>query len=342
MDDVSKALARSEHGTGTATERLKDIPKIDVHHHIIPAPYLAVLEKAGLQDAWRCHGYPFPVWTPEGSLEVMDRNNIQAAIFSISSPGVYFGDAKFACNLARLCNEFCAVQVADHRDRFGFFATVPTPLGDHAVEEAVYALSTLKADGIALLASSGGQFLGHPGLEPLMQELDRRHAVVYIHPNNHPTSQTLDLLAPGFLTEFVFDTTRAVVNMVLSGVLERYPRIRWILSHAGGVVPFIAWRLSLADLMPEFKEKVPQGVLTYLRRFYYDTALSPSRYSLVPVIELAGTSQIVFGSDYPYSPKKLVKTQISTLDQLDLFDVPSLEALGRGNALQLFPRFGGD
>ena len=341
MHNASNASAGSTQGVETVAESLKNIRKIDVHHHIIPSFYLEALEKAGIQDAWRCHGYPFPIWTPESSLGVMDRNNIQVALFSISSPGVYFGDAKFACDLARICNEFCASQVASHSDRFGFFATVPTPLGNPAVEEAVYALDTLKADGVALLASSGGHFLGHPELDPLMQELDRRNAVVYVHPNIHPSSQALDLSAPGFLTEFVFDTTRAVVNMVLSGVLERYPHIRWIVSHAGGVVPFIAWRLSLVDLMPDLKEKVPQGVLTYLRSLYFDTALSSSRYALGPVIDLAGTSQIVFGSDYPYAPKHLVNRQIVNLEQLDLFDVPALEALSRGNALQLFPRFGG-
>lgn len=162
----------------------------------------------------------------------------------------------------------------------------------------MYALDELSADGIVLLGSTEGKFLGDAQFDELMAELDRREAVVFVHPNLHKTSTELDLTTPGYLVEFLCGTTRAATNLILSGTMERHPRIRWILAHAGGFLPYIAWRLSLANEMPSYKLAAPEGVLHYVRRFYYDTALSPAPYALSALREMVDADHILFGSDY--------------------------------------------
>ena len=310
--------------------------RIDVHHHIVPTQYVGALKGIGIEAA---HGAGFPKWSPAMALDVMDRNGIAAAITSISSPGVYFGDATFARDLARRCNEFSAQLVSNNPDRFGFFAVLPLPDTEAALKEAEYALDTLNADGVILLASTGGKFLGDSDFEELMAELNRRQAIIFIHPNIHPSSEKLKLAMPGFLIEFLFDTTRAVVNLICTGTLERYPALRWILSHAGGTVPYIAWRLSLANFEPEFLARAPRGMLAYLKSFYYDTALSSSPYAMKTLLELVGPSQILFGSDFPFAPEPIVAKEVEDLQKLDLFQDQTLKAIARDNALTLFPKF---
>lgn len=310
--------------------------RLDIHHHLVPDFYVSTLERRGLQAL---HGAGFPKWSTGRSLELMDRYGIAAAVASISSPGVYQGDASLAASLARQCNEFAARMVQEHPDRFGFFAALPLPAVEPALQEAVYALDTLKADGLVLLASSGEQFLGDPDLEELMAELNRRKAVVFVHPNIHPSSTALRLDIPGFYIEFMFDTTRAVANLIFSGSLERHPDIRWILAHAGGTVPFIAWRLALANLEPKLLEKAPRGVQAYLSSFYYDTALSPSAPAMKALLELVPPGQILFGSDYPYAPEPLVAKEIQDFERLDVLDEAAKRLIQRGSGLALFPRF---
>jgi 6-methylsalicylate decarboxylase len=311
--------------------------RIDVHHHIEWETYVSTLERNSIKPA---HGAGYPDWSIEKTLATMDENNIRAALLSVSSPGVYFKGTTFAVDLARRCNDYTAGLVQAHPDRLGFFAILPMPLVEASVKEAIRSLDTLKADGIVLLASAGDKFLGDRDFEELMAELDKRNAVVFIHPNIHSTSENLGLAMPGFLTEFLFDTTRAVTNLIYTGTVERYPRIRWILAHAGGTVPFIAWRLALSNMDPEFLKAAPRGFIAYLKEFYYDTALSTSSFAMAPLLELVGPSRIVFGSDYPFCPALLVAKEVDDLRRLPLFDEKVREAVNDRNATELFPRFG--
>lgn len=310
--------------------------KIDVHHHVFPPAYLAALKRMGVKQEGG--GIAFPDWSLDKDIEMMDRFGIRTALVSLGSPGVWFGDAAAARDLARLSNEYFAGLVSDHPTRFGSFASLPLPDIGSAVAEAVYALDTLKADGINLLASVGDRFLGDPDFEELMQELNRRKTVVFVHPHVHSTSRILGLEFPEALFEFIADTTRAVLNLALSGTLERYPDIRWIFCHAGGSIPSLAWRWTMADREPHFAARVPKGMLTYLRRLYYDTAVSPSPHALKPVLDLAGPTQLVFGSDYPYLAAPVVAAEVEGLERLDIFDASSRAAMEETNALALFPR----
>jgi predicted TIM-barrel fold metal-dependent hydrolase len=311
--------------------------RIDVHHHIIPPAFVETMKTRGID---KVAGAPLPNWTPEKSIEVMDMNGIQRAITSLSAPGVHFGGGVAqASELARRCNEFAAQMRADYPTRFGNFAVLPTPFTEAACTEAIYALDVLKAEGVVLLGSTDGVFLGDPRFDELMAELNRRETIIFVHPNMHETSENIGLQTPGFLIEFLCDTTRAAVNLILTGTLEKYPKIRWILSHAGGFLPYVAWRVSLANALPQYQESAPQGVLTYIRRFYFDTALSPSRFSMAALKELVDPSHILFGSDFPFAPAPATALQCQTLDESNFWSEDIQYGINRAHALSLFPQF---
>lgn len=305
--------------------------KIDVHHHMVPEFYAHTLKQLGVDDA---AGAALPDWTPEKSLALMDATGIARAYLSVSCPGVFFGDAGQAEELARQCNEYGSA-LRKQSDRFGFFATVSQTQADSAVAEVIHACDVLGADGVTLLSSVDGQYLGHPDYWPLMEELNQRKAVVFVHPNLPRNASDIRLELPGYMIEFVFDTTRAVANLITSGTLEKFPDIRFILSHAGGTVPYIAWRLSLCDFVLDKDNKFPQGTLHYLKQFYYDTALSPSPYMLGSVRELIGMERLLFGSDFPFAPELLVHAEVSELANLSLREVEH-NAVAYGNAQALF------
>ncbi len=309
---------------------------IDVHHHLIPPAFIKIMQKYNINQV---AGAPLPPWNAERSIEAMDLIGTQTAITSLSAPGVYFGHLPEACDLARACNEFSAELKLKYQGRFGSFAVLPMPFTEESCLEAEYALDILKADGIVLLGSTEGIFLGNPQLDELMHVLNRRKTTVFIHPNIHASSQTLGLNIPGFILEFLCDTTRASVNLISSGVLEKYPDINWILAHAGGFLPYVAWRVSLGNMMPELADKAPQGFLHYIRRFYFDTALSPSPYAMAALTELVEPSHILFGSDFPFAPKQLSMMQKQDFDQLKVFDPIQKSQILRNNSLSLFPQF---
>jgi len=192
--------------------------RIDVHHHIVPREYVEALADVGIETPGR---FPFPDWSPEAALELMDRNGVAMAITSISAPGVYFGDVAFARDLARRCNEISARLVSEHPKRFGAFATLPLPDVDAALHELEYALDTLRLDGVALLTSIGSKYLGDPAFEPLFDEIDRRNVVVYTHPNIPPGFDVPELVLPAPLIEFtqkVSDLRVASMPMVTKGM----------------------------------------------------------------------------------------------------------------------------
>jgi predicted TIM-barrel fold metal-dependent hydrolase len=215
----------------------------DTHHHILAPEYVSALRNLGIRGAT---GMPFPEWTPKGTLRFMDRHGIATAIVSVSTPGVHFKPPSVSRDLARCCNEYAARLVGDHPDRFSALASLPLPDVDGALQELAYALDVLSLDGVILLTNAQGQYLGVPELESLFVELNRREAVVLVHPTDPPWGSTEGLDFPNALLESPFETTRAVANLLYSGVLTRFPDIRFILSHAGGTIPFLAWKLSLA------------------------------------------------------------------------------------------------
>ena len=310
--------------------------RIDVHHHILPPDYVSTLASAGITASG---GRPLPAWDVQSTLELMDRHAIATAIISISEPGIYFGTPAFARDLARLCNEFSAQLIHEHPQRFGAFAILPLPDIDAALRELEYAMDILHLDGVVLLSNFEGRYPGDPAFEELFTELNRRNAVVFLHPTVPAINTGLKLDLPPFLVEFVFDTTRAVTNLIYSGTLERFPDIRFILAHAGGTVPYLAYRIALGQVM---LPGAPQGVLTYLKQLYYDTALSANPYALCSLQELVDASHILFGSDYPFAPEIVTGFTIQGIQNYDGFDEQARKAIERDSALALFPRFNKD
>jgi predicted TIM-barrel fold metal-dependent hydrolase len=269
----------------------------------------------------------------------MDRNGVQAALLSVSAPGVHFGDDAAARRLARACNEYSAEVVRDHPARFGAFASLPLPDVDGALAELAYVYDELGVDGIVLQSShSDGSYLGDPRFEPVLDELDRRRAVVFVHPAIPRTAAAIPIDIPVFGMEFTFDTTRAAFNLAYTGALERHPDIEWILAHAGGTVPYLVDRFGLLWAMdPELAERAPQGALAYLSRLHYDTALSANRHAFASLGELVGWDRVLFGSDYPFAPEIVTSLSVMSLDGDTRFDARERAAILEGNAARLFP-----
>jgi predicted TIM-barrel fold metal-dependent hydrolase len=304
--------------------------RIDVHHHILPSVYTSALAKIGITSAG---GVPLPNWNAQKSLDVMDRNGIATAITSISAPGIYFGDFEFSKDLAKRCNEFSADLISDNKMRFGGFAVLPLPDVKAAVNELEYALDVLKLDGVVLLSNVDGHYLGTSKFDDLYSELNRRKAIVYIHPTVPANGKFPKMKIPTSVEEFVFDTTRAISSLILNKTLKRFPKIRFIVSHAGGTAPYIAWRMSLLDY------RVHTDTINDLKRLYYDTALSASPYALRSLQELVNPSHILFGSDYPFAPEIITRMTISGLNTFNGFDEKQLRGINRENAIDLFPQF---
>ena len=350
---------------------------IDVHHHIIPKEYAQRLSKLGVAKGL---GVPLPKWSVEKTLEVMDKNGIATAILSISAPGVYFknldDNLKIARELSRQTNDYMAKLIADHSGRFGAFATLPLPDVDAALEELTYALDTLKLDGVILLSNYDGYYLGDPRFEKLFAELNRRKAVVFVHPDTPPGIECSHLGLPESMMDVCFDTTRTTFSLIVNGITKRYPDVRFILAHAGGTVPYIAARVGItasmlanakgagpvigdavgavASAFPKVDEKLPDILKYYVHfkknvlpegpdfflknNFYYDTALSASPHAFASLQTLVDSSRIVFGTDYVFATEAAVPLTIQGIQEYGSFSDKDRAAIVSKNAESLFPK----
>ncbi len=302
--------------TGTPADRRR----IDVHHHVLPPQFVP--------------NTPMPVRVPDtpAQLRAMDDFGIEAAVTSLT-PRVLMGYPERPREVARACNEFQAGLVRAHPSRFGAFALLPLPDVDGALAEVAYALDELRLDGIGLFSSTAGRYLGDPLYEPLFEELNRRGAVVFVHPAHCEAPDELNLNAPDSIVEYVFDTTRAIVNLLYTGAARRYPRIRLIFSHGGGTVPFLTRRI--AGL--EHSARVPDVIGT-LRSFYYDVASAMAPFALRSLQELADPTHILWGSDMPFVSGARLRPEVDEWEAYDGLDAAGRAAVERDNALRLFPR----
>jgi predicted TIM-barrel fold metal-dependent hydrolase len=291
---------------------------IDVHHHILPPAFVAECRDEILYFA---RDPAVLDWSPARALEQLDRFGIDTAYTSLGVPGA--GDA----GLARACNEYAAELARDHRGRFGVFASLPLPDVDASLTELEYAFAHLRADGVGLLSNYDGRHLGDPVFAPLLDELDRRSAVVHVHPIAPPACRGLLPGYPDPFLEFPFDTTRAVTSLLYAGAFERWPRIAFIFSHGGGAVPMLAQRIvALAQMSRGVAD--PSGQLSRLR---VDAVTTTSRPAFAATSDLLGPERILFGSDYPYVP---IAATAEGLRALGL-DPATVDAIGFGNALSL-------
>jgi 6-methylsalicylate decarboxylase len=305
------------------------LPRIDAHVHLLPDEYRAALDRRGLMS------FPLPPWSVDATYALMERHAIDAAVMSLSPPGVFFGDQGLADELARIVNEHTAALVRSDPARFAGLCVLPLPDVDRALAELAYALDELELDGVALLSNVAGTYPGDPAWAPLFEELERRGAYVFLHPQT-PAAPLALPDHPMWLYEFPFDTTRAVANLIYSGTLERSPSMRLQVAHLGGTAPFLAHRLaSLAAREPERASAAPAGAIKYLGRLYYDTGLSNHALALQTTLAVADLERIVFGSDWPYADLPESGDPAPGLAGLDEEDRARIDAR---NAAALVPR----
>ncbi len=310
-------------------------PRLDAHFHFLPPAYMK-------EEHARVGGFGHNLsaarllsWTPQQALETMDRNGIATAFASITTPGVWYGDVAAARRLARGWNEYAAERIRDHPGRFGLFAVVAPPDTAGALAEIGHALDVLKADGIGLLSNYGGRYLGDAAFAPVLAELDRRRAVVFVHPTTAPCCTGLVPGTPPQLTEFPTDTTRTITSLLVSGSFARFRGIRFIFSHGGGTLPMVAGRMSeMLDHRPDLKEKLPEGTMAELRRLYFDTASAANGPAMAALMRLAPAAHILFGSDDPFLPPA---AGIAGLAGLGL-DPRQLQGIERDNLRALLRR----
>jgi 6-methylsalicylate decarboxylase len=299
--------------------------RIDVHHHHIPPPQ-------------RPAGSLHSTWTPELTLEMMDKFDIGVSILSMTQMGDILYDNTEKGRLAvRAGNDYGAKLMAEHPKRFGLFVGIPFPDLDGSLKEIEYGLDTLKADGIGIYTNDNqGRWPGDPYFEPMWQELNRRKTIVYTHPLAPKCCSKLDDGVPASMDEYDFDTTRACTSLLANGVLHRYPDVKFILSHSGGTMPVLSQRIK--DRYPKdakHQEYIPNGVIPELQKFYVDIAHASFPAPMAALLKFANPDHIMFGTDYPAEP---IETTVDQLAGLGLS--PELaKAIDRGNAERLFPRF---
>jgi len=308
---------------------------IDTHHHMLPDFFW--------QDTGNAHapvgGFAPPQWSKEASISFMDDAGIDVAMLSISTPGVHVGDDQRARALARRCNEFAAQLVQSRPDRFGSFAALPLPDVDGALEELSYALDILKLDGVLLFSNVEGIYLGDPRLEPVFTELERRAATVFVHPNPSPDPVAHRLGLPDSLIDFTADTTRAVAEMLYSNRFARTSNVKYIFSHAGGTIPYLAGRFGIVDEMRIIPgADARRTAAATFRGLYWDTALAFGDPVLRMLRSVVGLEQVMCGSDYPYFRRDLAVGCIAGLRHTGELAAGEREAVLGANALKLFPR----
>ena len=303
--------------------------KIDTHQHFFPKVYVDAVG-LDLLAAVMPNGKA-PSWSPQAAIAMMDANGIREGILSVSS-GPSLPDA---ATLLRKCNDDAADLRSRYKGRFGSFASLPLPDVDAALKEVAYCLDDLKVDGFIIFTNYDGRYLGDDLFKPLFEELDRRKAIAFIHPNQ--PAYDIPRVAPASVLEYPFETTRTAASLIISGAMTRYKNIRFILSHAGGTLPFLAPRLALSiSMMPKVAEQVGDP-LAAIRSFYFDTALSAGTAPLSALAQIADPDHILFGTDFPFAPNDAIRYFGEVLEEIA---IPGIEKANvyRGNAARILGR----
>ena len=311
---------------------------VDVHTHIIIPEYMEVLKVHGAELE---ETFPLPVWEAERHLAFMDSVGIRTAVLTMPAPQPYYGDVEESAKCIRRVNEVSAEVKRQYPGRFKFCAALPLPDVDAAIREAVYALDTLKADGVKLATNSRGQYLGDEELDPLMEVLNERHAVVIIHPHRPtPCSEEIISTTPLAMYEYPAETTRAVVNMLARNVLVRYPNLKVVVPHCGSFLP-----LALPRMKSILQAMVKQGYMQpidwegNLSRLYFDLAGSPTIEVLRSLLTITTPDHLLYGSDYPYQPAAHLAETLQHLRESLAADetmAPYADAILYENAAKLF------
>lgn len=311
---------------------------VDVHCHNILPEYMQVLKR---HDAAMEETFPLPLWNVENHLSFMEKAGIETSVLTMPAPQPYYGDINECKRIIRFCNEYCAKLKKQYPGKFKFCAALPLPDVDAAIEEAIFALDSLGADGVKLATNSRGQYIGDEELDRLMEVLDQRNAVVIIHPHKPtPVNDSIIATAPLAVYEYPAETTRAVINMISRNVLAHYPNIKMVVPHCGSFLPLAIPRMK--NVLPAMIAKgymPPVDFDANLANLYYDLAGGASPELVKTMLTITTPDHILYGSDYPYMPDNVLienlnrmKEQFSADEQLKTY----VEQIFSGNATKLF------
>lgn len=311
--------------------------RIDVHSHFLPPVYLEALARAGLGTL--DGGMPIPAWSAEAALQVMGRQQIETAMISLSSPSTHFLPPAQRAGLVAEVNEAGAALMAAHQGRFGFFATLPMPDVEASLAEIRRAFDRLGVDGVVLETNVDGAYLGAPDFAPIFAELNRRRATLFLHPTSPACFDAVALGRPAPMLEFPLDTTRTLVDLLYSRTLQTHPDIKVIVPHGGAAIPALIARIAAFANLPFINPRPASEaeVFETLARLYYDVALSGHPVTFAGLRRVAPIGQILFGSDWPFTPEIGVARNIHQLTENGLSEA-DLRAIARENALRIFPR----
>jgi predicted TIM-barrel fold metal-dependent hydrolase len=308
----------------TETERRR----IDVHNHIAPPDYIAEMGPG--------FAGPLKTWSLAKAIEDMDEGNVATSIVSITQIAMRVSEPERWRKIARLCNDYAARMVSDHKGRFGMFVALPLPDIDGSLKEIAYGLDELEADGVGLYTSYYDKWLGDPAFAPVFAELNRRKAVCYVHPAVPDCCRNILPGVQDAAIEYGTDTTRAIARMVFSGASQRYSDMKLIWSHAGGTMPFLIERFLRLAQEPQYAPLLPKGFLPEAQRFYYDTAQASNRFALAAARQVIPATHFVFGTDFPY---RTAAEHVAGLAQCGIFDRAELRAIDRDNLAALLGRY---
>ncbi|MCJ1378613.1 hypothetical protein MMC17_001712 [Xylographa soralifera] len=312
--------------------------RIDVHHHFNPQFFVDVLNAHGGHPS----GLKSPFWSEESNGAVMRKHDIATSILSITAPGAAILEGAEAARLARKMNEYAAKMRDENPSSYGFFVNLPSILDREAtLNELNYSLDVLRADGVCLFTryGTGQQYIGHPDFQYLWAELNRRSAVVFIHPTHPVDTALVDPLLPQPVLNYAFETTKAAVDLIISKTIRNFRNLKIILSHAGGTLPYLVERPT--SIIPHLGSKVEyktEDMMEDARDFYYDTALSGGKNALMVLEKFAKPGHILYGSDFPYAPSKVIDYHTHALDAFPFEMDGFLQDINVTNANALFPR----
>ncbi len=307
---------------------------IDVHSHIVSQAYLNVLKKHGKENE---DGFPTPSWSIEEHLEYMNKVGITKCILSVSSPHFYFGDIDETIQLGKDIDEEMSAYKKQYPNQFMFASSLPLPNINASIKAINYAYDVLDADAIKIPSNAHGLYPGNKKYEPLFQVLNERKAIVILHPTA-PLEYPKDCFTSGPLPlfEFLGDTTRAVVDLIVSGYLEKYPNVKVIVPHCGSFLPNIIDRLTgISEVLAKQEIGKKVSVEKSMQSLYFDIA-GDALPSGIKILEtMVEEDHILFGGDFPYTPKEKIQTKVKQL--LESKDIPlDIEKIMYKNAQNLF------
>lgn len=297
------------------------IETIDFHAHPVTKGFIEVMEDLGI-NVLKDDGFPLPKWSLEDHMAFMKEAEIAHTVLSFPTPHIYNGDPEKACKAARRINEEIKGIIKDHTDSFSFTAALPLPDVEGAVKETVYALEELEAIGVKVPTNAYGVYLGDESFDPLMEELNKRKALVIIHPCRarlRPDNCITGKVAA--IYEYPADTTRAVLNMMSRSLFSRYPDIRWVIPHCGSFLPYMLQRFKgVSGILSSLGMMEEADVYKEFKGLYFDIAGDPEPVGLDMLRMVTDDDHIVFGSDFPHSPGKVIEMKKKHFDENPKYD----------------------